>query len=298
MKKEQRYIFVGGCGRSGTTLVQKILTSHSLISGAEEFGYTSEIIGIYKDMKLKLATGFLDSFVEDELSLKSNFIDFYEAFFKKVDGDALYVSEKTPSNIKVLPELLELFENAVFLNVVRDGRDVVASHLAVKKRYKSYGRFAGFGLSSICKLWNDSIDKYLLFSVDPRVYNISFEKLLCEPETTLKGLFHRLNLDLEIDLLAPERIENLNKAHINDIWYTKQMFGKGFDQSSIGKWKGLGPIKRIWVNIALAENLKVLGYGVSKPYLIADKFLSYFRPARYRDSLAHKLYVKLRLFFS
>lgn len=298
MKERAKFIFVGGCGRSGTTLIQKLLTSHSKISGSEEFGFTKEIFSTYKDMKSKYEEGFLGSYIENETALKRIFKDFYKSFFPYDQNDNSYISEKTPNNIDVLKEILEIFENAIFLNVVRDGRDVISSHLAVKKRYKRAGRFAGFGLISVCKLWNTSIEEYLKFVAEPRVFNIRFEELILDPVSSLSQIFNRLELNVETEQLSPQNIENENRAHINDIWYTQEMFGKGFDKTSIGKWKKLGPIKKFVINIAMAKNLNELNYKVSKFYVGAQSFLAYFDISRSRNSLIHKFYIKLRLLFS
>ncbi len=44
-------IFIGGCGRSGTSFFQKVLTSHSEIKGGPEFDFIEPFLSIYKRMK-------------------------------------------------------------------------------------------------------------------------------------------------------------------------------------------------------------------------------------------------------
>ena len=62
MKAEApKFICVGGCGRSGTTLVQKILLNHPQISGGPEFGYTAQIMDLYATMSNSQSNGWLDS---------------------------------------------------------------------------------------------------------------------------------------------------------------------------------------------------------------------------------------------
>jgi hypothetical protein len=195
-------VFVGGTGRSGTTVVGDLLGNHSKIrtstpieikfltnkSGLVDvvFGYGSEIeksagkvsilnFRTYRKRKLKekerfakifaefnkfiwekwwdidappphgrgLISGISKSDLEDllarlerELKLNRKWAArrFMGAFISKQfdAGDETYWVETTPMNIPEANKLQELFPNALFINMVRDPRDVIASLLTKK----------------------------------------------------------------------------------------------------------------------------------------------------------------------
>ena len=299
MSQAPKYFFIGGCGRSGTTLVQKIICAHSQVNGAEEFGYGEGLLKLYRDMNLKADMGMLDSYLTNKDQLKEDFRGFYNSFFRKLNSDKVqFVSEKTPSNIFVIDELLTLFPDAMFINVIRDGRDVVASHMKVKRRYKNKGRFAGFNVVSVCRLWNRSIDQYFKYKDHSRVYSIAFESLLDNPTAELEKLCSFLGLDFEDQLLSPEKMENDAKAHINDIWYTKNMFGQSFNTENIGKWRRMNPFRKLVVNSLLAGNLSKLDYPIGTFYSSINRSLNSVQRMKNSNSSVYRLYLKIRLFFS
>jgi hypothetical protein len=195
-------VFVGGTGRSGTTVVGDLLGNHSKIrtstpieikfltnkSGLVDvvFGYSSEIeksagkvsilnFRTYRKRKQKekerfskilaefnkfiwekwwdidappphgrgLTSGIAKSDLENllkrlERDLKFNrkwaARRFMAAFICKQfeAGDEIYWVETTPMNIPEAKKLQELFPNALFINMVRDPRDVIASLLTKK----------------------------------------------------------------------------------------------------------------------------------------------------------------------
>ncbi len=195
-------VFVGGTGRSGTTVVGDLLGNHSQIrtstpieikfltnkSGLVDvvFGYSSEIeknagkvsilnFRTYRKRKQKekerfskilaefnkfiwekwwdidappphgrgLISGIAKSDLENllkklERDLKINrkwaARRFMAAFISKQfeAGDEIYWVETTPMNIPEANKLQELFPHALFINMVRDPRDVIASLLTKK----------------------------------------------------------------------------------------------------------------------------------------------------------------------
>ncbi len=87
MDRKIKFIFVGGCGRSGTTLVQKLLVSHSKIQGGREFGYSIDIFKLYKRMKDEF---YLDIpplrgafYYTTKEKLVNQYKSFYESFFEE-----------------------------------------------------------------------------------------------------------------------------------------------------------------------------------------------------------------------
>jgi len=69
------FILVGGCGRSGTTLVQKLLITHDQISGGPEFGYGVNIVELYKAMQHSVDMGMMNNYISDK-NLKEKFQQF------------------------------------------------------------------------------------------------------------------------------------------------------------------------------------------------------------------------------
>lgn len=296
-----KYLFIGGCGRSGTTLLQKMFVIHSKIDGGPEFSFTKDIFELYKKMSIAIKNGYLDKFVSEN-TLISIYKAYYNQFFYHFCSKEIkYISEKTPSNIFVINELLEVFPDAIFINVVRDGRAVLNSHLKVKKRYKKKNKFAGFNLFSVCKLWNQSVSLYLQNKDHKNVYNIYYEDLIQNTKVSLKKLMVKLDLELEERMLNPETIqlEEKNKAHINDIWYTQNMYNQGINKKNIYKWqKELNFIQIFLANSLMAINLNKLGYNVSPVYIKINQFLKSLSKDNFRKQFWYKYYLKVRLAFS
>jgi Sulfotransferase family len=195
-------VFVGGTGRSGTTVIGDLLGKHSKIrtstpieikfltnrSGLVDvvFGYNQEIekksgkvsilnFRTYRKRKRKEKERFAKIFaefnkfiwekwwdidappphgrglvsgiskidladllarLERELKLNRKWAArrFMKSFIRKQfdSGDEIYWVETTPMNIPEANKLQELFPSALFINMVRDPRDVIASLLTKK----------------------------------------------------------------------------------------------------------------------------------------------------------------------
>jgi hypothetical protein len=280
VSESMKFIFVGGCGRSGTSLVQKILSSHSKITGGPEFDHTRDIFLLYKKMA---SDDYLkrQSFFYSANDLKKKYRNFYESFFEDAfytKKNAIYLSEKTPVNIAVADVLLDIFPEAVFISVIRDGRDVLASHKDVKKRAINRG-FKGIEWTpiGISNLWNFTMNKHFQLlntpSLSKRIYVIKFENLVINPSKELSRLFGFLDIDLEKELLHPENITKVDTEKlIDDIWYTPEMYRQKFNSKKIGRWRtDLNFFDKLISNTMISKNLKEAKYDVRPEYLTLGK---------------------------
>lgn len=268
-----RFVFIGGCGRSGTTLVQKILIAHSKIAGGPEFDFSGEIASLYKKMsspdQIKR-----HSFFYNEEKVRTKFRNFYYSFFQDVLADkpgAIIISEKTPININSAHLLLEMFPDAFFINIIRDGRDVYLSHKEVAARYRNKGQHVNkdaFSVFGVARTWNRALYQYERLknsAVKDRVKNIHYEKLLHEPEAELRRLCSEIDVDFEPGMLDVSFVnKQADPNFLSDgIWYSKENLSQDFDTRKIGRWKNeLTEAEKIELSQLMNENLSNFGYEV------------------------------------
>ena len=272
---EPDFIFVGGCERSGTSLLQKVLVSHSQIAGGPEFMFTKDIIGLHWRMIAPYPDSYADRrdtyFDSDDLG--DRFRTFYAGFFEsqlEAKPQARYISEKTPSNIAVARYLLDLFPRSLFIHILRDGRDVVASIDRVRRRFESAGD-AGFnpktfGLFSVAGRWNQAVDEHFraLNSKETadRYFWLRFEDLVAAPSTELQRLFAFLGLDLGDRQLHPESVRSAEMGlAVDGFWTTEASDQMAFNPERVGVWRrDLGLLRRRLATFLMGSNLKRLDY--------------------------------------
>ncbi len=283
-----RRIFVGGCERSGTSLVQKILASHSRIAGGPELVFTGRIAELHRRMSASYPPEYaarIAAFYERG-ELARAFRELFASLTRRVaeaKPGAAYLSEKTPSNIFAADPLLELFPDGRFVHVVRDGRDVLASHRGVRRRFERHGdafwNRASFRRRRVCGRWNRAVEIHFALLGRGRYHWLRYEDLVRDPEPTLAGLFEFLELDLETAALAPEAIdaERLGMP-IDGLWTTAETARRSFDPSRIGRWRHSLPLAdRLLGSLLMAMNLGRLGYPVGAASVRASRALAGIR---------------------
>jgi tetratricopeptide (TPR) repeat protein len=122
----ERPVFIVGLPRSGTTLVEQVLASHSRIFGAGELRYVREDFEqLPTFMKVSepsmTCLGRIDR--ETSVALAQHHLDRLTA----LNADALRVVDKMPDNYMYLGMLATMFPRAKFIHCLRDVRDVGVS---------------------------------------------------------------------------------------------------------------------------------------------------------------------------
>jgi Sulfotransferase family len=149
------FVFIVGCPRSGTTLLQRLLDAHPEIAISSEtfwipyyfrrrIGLTPEglvtpemvsrLFEYYKFYRMKIARQDLERLCatncpSDYATLVTEIFDLYGDY----RGKAL-VGDKTPDYVRELALLHELWPNAKFIHLIRDGRDVALSATNWKRK--------------------------------------------------------------------------------------------------------------------------------------------------------------------
>jgi len=257
-------IFIVGCPRSGTTLARVILDSHPNICCGPE-------THIIKNLKQ-----FNNKTMENWKMLKP--FQFSKKDFYIKQGEILKVfcenlmkikkkqrwCEKTPDNIFHIDFINKIFPDCQFINIIRDGRDVVSSF---KNRYGRIAIYTGI------KKWNkamDMIEKYRKEFSKDRYLEVRYEELVTDPEKNTKKMMQFLNEEWTPALLEHHKFKHeywFNPKTKENVDFEKEKKplrhspSRPIFTSSTGRWKkDLNILEKAIVNLLLDKNLKKMNY--------------------------------------
>ena len=268
-RSELPIVLIGGCGRSGTTLLREILNRHSkLFCGPETsmFGLPFWPNNISKMWNL------------DEQALKSNaqvtdnLVHFAEKFYIEQTNRAgkARPADKTPNNIRVIGKLLTWFPKGRFIHIIRDGRDVSCSLRNHPKEKIENGKIVpsliNRPIAECAQRWLDDTSSGLVYRGHPRYHEIKYEDLVTDPETVLRELCEFLDEDYEPSMVDPSasKDDNMNAGRLVNNQNSKEKVSN----RSLGRWRDDLTVdeKKDFDNVA-GELLIALGYVDSRDWL-------------------------------
>ncbi|UWQ13039.1 sulfotransferase [Aliiroseovarius sp. M344] len=224
-------IFITGLPRSGTTLVEQILASHSTVTGGDELGILHPL-AFEAVAQTDRAGGTIADMTPDQLEAIGR--DYQAAIDIRVPG-AERITDKTISTYQIAPLAWLALPNAKIVALRRDPRDNLWSMF--KNRFVT-------GLHLYSYTQADLVDTYRLYTeylslwrdmAPDRLYEIEYEALVANPEQEVRKLLEFCGLDWEdacLDFHKTDRdVKTLSLAQVRQPLYN----------SSIGKWRRYEP---------------------------------------------------------
>ncbi|MBM7623039.1 sulfotransferase [Sporohalobacter salinus] len=272
--------FIIGCGRSGTTLLRSILNAHSDISIPPEFVALAELIKTYKNFNyiswndllnmiisvFKSTPHFsiwkveLSEIYEQLLDLEqkertlAKIIDtIYNNFLQHNFSQAKIWGDKTPLNTLNIELIDEVFPDAKYIHLIRNGKDVVSSYLNSTKYVNSVER--------ACARWNKHVSKGLEFKESQNkdeYLEVYYEDLVTNPSQEVEKICNLIGVEFNSTMLNYH--DQLSKLDDTKAEQHKNLH-KDINTDSIGKWeKGLNSFQKEKVDKLLTKNLRRLNY--------------------------------------
>jgi hypothetical protein len=199
-------IVLGGCGRSGTTLLRMMLDSHRRICcGPESSVFRRRALD---PAALAERFGLPQADVQslyDRARSRPGFIEAFAALCMQKTGKSRW-AEKTPRNIGRIGEIFRSFPEARFVHVLRDGRDVACSLRTHPRHRVEGGKLVPLDtwkpIAGCARRWRDDIEGSRPFWSDPRFYTVRYEDLVLDPRPVLEKLMAFLGEPWDEAMLA------------------------------------------------------------------------------------------------
>jgi hypothetical protein len=220
-------LFVVGCPRSGTTLLRRMLDAHPILAMTPEthwipiwfeqgIGVTcdglvgpdivSRLLAYPKFRRTGVGRDELESLLTDGPVTYSGFVSGFFDLYGHARGKDL-VGDKTPGYVRRLFLLHELFPQARFVHLIRDGRDVCLSAINWPKVVNLARRFPTWNeqpavTAALWWEWHVRAGRAEGRSLGPALYReLRYEELVADPARVCGELCSFLGLPYEEAML-------------------------------------------------------------------------------------------------
>ena len=279
-------LFMLGCDRSGTTLLQSLLNSHPAILVTYEMG----VIYPFKDIhereggpsmiKFAIKRGLVDEELASQVLEEyrggkyQSFANLMAKLFRMrayKDGKNIW-SDKKPDYTGDIDELASLFPNSRFVNIIRDPRAVSSSWART-----GWGPMTTYHAAQAWKKRVNEAHDSLIKLDKTRYENILFEDLISDPQTVLERICRLVEQEYDPVMLDPLNrkklvlSKRLNKLHPNR--------NKPIDSNIVEKWKDVSRFRLSHIETVCREDMLELGY---EPITATRKSVPIFWKAFYR----------------
>jgi hypothetical protein len=252
-----RPIFIVGCQRSGTTLLRLMLDSHPNISCGPETRFLQDFAKLTSESWDRLSLyGFPKSYWLDK---SAEFFDSFQTEYAKSRGKTRW-ADKTPRYALSLGYINELFPTSQIVHVIRDGRDVVASH---------HDRWGYWSAVKAAEKWPRYIRTARLVGErlpDDRYTEVRYEDIVLDTEATLRRLLQYLGEPWDDAVLHHDQADHDVAGRYEQFSGERRRGeGSGGDavyRSRVGAHRReMDPVLRTLVTVRAGSTLRALGYA-------------------------------------
>lgn len=249
-------IFIVGCPRSGTTLLQSLLASHSAIASFPESKFFLRLIaeprqhsqryrlGLVGPQAKPTFTSFLQDVQASHLAYqipKLPLIRLYVRAFRQVLTQLTQAQkkqlwlEKTPEHLHYIADIRRYLPRAKFVHILRSGEDTIASLYDLCQRHPAvWGRYFD-GLDGCIDRWLRDIEISRTHRHHPGHAVVRYESLVAAPQPQLQRLCSFIGVEFESAMLDRYRDTSSQLIRQGEAW--KQLNRQAIRTTSHTKFK-------------------------------------------------------------
>ncbi|MGB7086310.1 MAG: sulfotransferase [Phormidesmis sp.] len=212
-------LFLVGCARSGTTLLQSLLASHPQIASFPESNFFNHLFSHSEPKRNRLGLisrrakpRFTDFLRESGYSgynpapwvlFPAQLTAHFSLALDRIttqQGKTIWL-EKTPSHLYHLDFIARHIEQPKFIHIIREGKDAVASLYEVRKKYPKQWSNEPASVELAIERWISDVGISLQYTHSPGHILVRYERLVANPQATLEQLCQFMGLEFTPSML-------------------------------------------------------------------------------------------------
>lgn len=219
-------VFIVGCPRSGTTLLQSLLAAHPDIASFPESKFFEYLVPEHEPRRRALGLAsrrllpMLDKFFTEigypQMSQQFPRIPFFMRQYAKIfihclnqitleQGKQLWL-DKTPEHLRYLYWIEKYLENPKIIHLIRNGSDVVASLYEMGQKYQQW-RYTFKDIDSCIDHWLADIKLSQIYLEKPNHYLVKYEEIVQNPGGVLEPLCQFIGIEF-----LPQMLEDYQET--------------------------------------------------------------------------------------
>ena len=229
-------IFIIGLPRSGSTLIEQIISNHSLVEGLGEISYFSKIIHqntIYNKTKIPINLSSLS--IEENSRIKT---DYLNRVNRLLDNKKIF-TDKNLSNFLNVNNIFNIFPNAKIIHVKRDILDQCFSMYSVRFTGSHSYAYDLEDLGKYYRLYEDLMNYWNHLYPD-MIYEVSYENVVNNQEYETKEILKYCGLNFEQNCLS--FYENKRPVKTASVYQVRQKMYSSSIKRSDNFLKELDPL--------------------------------------------------------
>jgi tetratricopeptide (TPR) repeat protein len=224
-------IFIVGLPRSGTTLLDRMLSAHSRVASA------GELIEFWRQLNWVADEPPGDAYIKslrrivqriEDVDLKEVGRRYLEQTRWRAGGNGFYI-DKLPANIQMVALIRRALPQARILNMVRDPMDVCFSNFQLFGGRSTYINDLD-AIADYHGLYTRLRERWHALAPD-MMLEVSYESLVRDPQSTMQAVLEYCGLEVEEACLHPERnassVATPSSSQVREPIHTR----------SIGRWR-------------------------------------------------------------
>ena len=196
---EKKIIFILGMPRSGTSLTEQIITSHSNVFGAGELPQLSRIVKTRLMVDDNLSKEKISNLFSNEEFVNELRAVYYD-FLKRFKASEPFITDKAPLNFRWIGFIKILFPNSKIIHCSRNPKD---NCLSIFKNFFEGGLDFGYNQKELGTYYNLYLDLMNFWEEQfpNTIYNAQYEKIIEDPENEIRNMIKFCDLRWEENCL-------------------------------------------------------------------------------------------------